>query len=258
MGTAICGGAVLQSSGRTEAHNADGSIDGGDRATHERTVLPDTAWETDAYRVAGNESGPTALVFGGVHGDEINGYRVAESMLDWEVETGSLVVVPHANPIAVKRNTRTGPEGDLNRQFPPGEEPTTELARALWELTTDTDPDVVLDLHRSRGILGTHNMWVGQTIFPTNAGDAVEHARAVIEQMNDEVVPWTMRSHRFRLGNVADGSSTPLIHKVAGELSRPGYLTELTDFLLSPATQRRWTTELAERLLERHGVTRSK
>lgn len=218
------------------------------------TIMDGTRWETPVYTVHGAESGPTGVVVGGVHGDEPNGYRAAEAIAEWEIEEGMLVVVPRANAVAIERGTREGPDGDLNRQFPTGEAPTTELARAIWDVVREHEPDVVVDLHRSRGIYGTHDKWVGQAIFPTAVDGAVSDARAVIEETNEETVPWTMRFHRFALGPPLDGGSPLLIHKVAGDLDRPGFLVELTEFLLDLDTQVRWTKRIAERLLERNGI----
>ncbi|WP_293033191.1 succinylglutamate desuccinylase/aspartoacylase family protein [Natronococcus sp.] len=221
-----------------------------------RSIMEGTDRETPLFELEAPESGPTAIVFGGIHGGETNGYRAAEEIIGWGIDRGTLVVIPWAEIAAVERNTRDGPEGDLNRKFPSGEEPTTELARALWAEVERYDPDVVLDLHRSRGIYDTHGQWVGQAIFPTGAGDAPADARAVIEHMNDEHVPRLMLPHRFTMGNTLTGSNPLLIHKVGGDLERPGFLVELTDFMLDPATQVRWTEAITERLLERYGLER--
>ncbi len=221
-----------------------------------RAVMEGTDRETPIYELQAPESGPTAMVFGGLHGDEVNGYRAAEEVVGWRIETGTLVVVPWADVVAVERDSREGPDGDLNRTFPSGEEPTSDLSRELWAEVEASDPDVVLDLHRSRGIYDTHHQWVGQAIFPTGSGDAVADARAVIEHMNAERVPRVMAPHRFTLGNTLTGANPLLIHKVGGDLERPGFLVELTDFLLDPGTQTRWTLEMTELLLERNGITR--
>lgn len=221
------------------------------------TIMEGTQWETPVYTVQGTESGPTGVVVGGMHGDEPNGYRAAEAIAEWQLDEGTLVVVPRANAPAIERGTREGPEGDLNRKFPTGEDPTTELAGAIWDVVRERDPAVVVDLHRSRGIYGTHDKWVGQAIFPTAVDGAVSDARTVIEETNEGTVPWTMRFHRFALGPPLDGGSPLLIHKVAGDLDRPGFLVELTEFLLDLDTQVRWTKRITERLLERNGIRRS-
>ena len=218
-------------------------------------VMEGTDRETPVYELDSGESGPTAMVFGGVHGNEVSGYRAAEEMVGWSIDSGTLVVVPWANVVAIDADERRGPGGDLNRQFPPGEEPTTELARALWDVVTERDPDAVLDLHRSRGILGTHAQWVGQAVYPTAEGMA--DAEAVVEAVNEEVVPATMPFHEFLVSGPLSGNAPLLIHKVGGELGRPGYIIETTPVLMDLDRQVEWTLEIAGRLLERHGVGRA-
>ncbi|OYR39209.1 MULTISPECIES: succinylglutamate desuccinylase/aspartoacylase family protein [unclassified Halorubrum] len=219
-------------------------------------VRPGTRRETPYFEVGSDDSGPTAVVVGGVHGNEVSGYRAAERIAEWEVTDGSVVVVPWANVVAVRRNEREGPDGDLNRQFSIGGEPETPLARSLWELVAAADPDVVVDLHRSRGIYGTHGRWVGQALFPTAAGGATSDADAVADRVNEAVVPASMWAHRFRRGNTLGGTSPLLIHKVSADLDTAGVLVELTEFYLDVDTQVRWTELIAERLLSRHGIER--
>ncbi|MFC4987030.1 succinylglutamate desuccinylase/aspartoacylase domain-containing protein [Saliphagus infecundisoli] len=252
----LAGGATLVRSRAESSGPGEPADPHREMALSRRPIMEGTDRETTVFELEGPETGPTAVVVGGVHGGETSGYRAAEEVIGWGIERGTLVVIPWAEIVALERNERGGPDGDLNRQFPAGREPTTELARALWAEVERSDPDVVLDLHRSRGIYGTHHRWVGQAIFPTAAGDAPADAGAVIEHMNDEHVPRTMVAHRFSMGNTLTGEGPLLIHKVGGDLDRAGFLVELTDFLLDPGTQVRWTLEITERLLERYGMAR--
>ena len=78
--------------------------------------------------------GPTAVVFGGVHGDEPEG-QVAALRLARETEPGDLpgrlIVVPCASPEASQAYTRLWPSGaNLNRSFPgsPDGPPDEQLA----------------------------------------------------------------------------------------------------------------------------------
>ncbi|WP_129116865.1 succinylglutamate desuccinylase/aspartoacylase family protein [Halegenticoccus tardaugens] len=217
-------------------------------------ILDGTRHETEVVVVDAPEPGPTAMVFGGVHGNERSGYLAAADVAEWSFEAGTLVAVPEANRVAIERDERHGVGGDLNRQFPPGEEPTTELARALWGTVERHDPDVVFDLHWARGIYGTHRGQVGQAVFPTDVGDAVAYADAAIGHLNDERVPWAMPFHRFQRGNVIDGDAPLLVHKVAGDLGRAGYIIEATTFLLDVRTRIRWTKLLVSALLTQHGL----
>ncbi|WP_199174917.1 M14 family metallopeptidase [Halegenticoccus soli] len=250
-------GSALADPGPVDADGPDRARAGGaaEAKRTTETILTGTNQETEVVTVDAPESGPTAMVFGGVHGSERSGYLAAEDVAEWEFRSGTAVVVPRANRVAIERGTRHGIGGDLNRQFPPGEEPTTELARALWEVVERHDPDVVLDLHWARGIYGVHRGSVGQAVFPAAVGNAVERADAAIEYVNDEHVPWAMPFHRFRRGNVIDGDAPLLVHKVVGDLDRPGYIVEATTFLLDLRTRVRWTKLLASTLLAQHGVS---
>lgn len=218
------------------------------------TLLPGTEHETPVYVNEGDTEGPTALVVGGVHGDEPPGYLAAGRLATRTPESGTLVVLPRANRVAIERDAREGEGGDLNRQFPTGAPPETELASAIWELVVRRDPDVVVDLHRSVGIYGRHHDSVGQAVFPGAAGDAPSVAASVVDRLDEEAVPWYMPLHDFRRGNFLDGSRPMLVHKVVGDLGRPGYIVETTRFLVDTATQARWLALAATALCARHGV----
>jgi uncharacterized protein len=259
VGSAIAGGAAL----RSMRNSADRSLERAEDALADGRVvdvlLEGTDRETAVYEVTGADEGSTAVVLGGVHGNEVNGYRVAADATGWEIDAGRLVVIPLADVVAVERNTREGPDGDLNRLFPAGDEPESDLAGAIWSVVEEADPDVVIDLHRSRGLFDTHHRWVGQAIFPTAAGDAVEDAERVIEYMNDHHVPRTMRFHRFVMGNVQDDARDAglLVQKVHHDLGVAGFLVESTAFLLDLGTQIRWTDAMTELLFGRRGVRRT-
>lgn len=223
------------------------------------TLMEETDHETAVYEVNGSEEGPTAVILGGMHGNEINGYRAAANATNWEIDAGRLVVIPLANIIAIERNSRRGPDGDLNRLFPSGQKPESALARAIWEIIEDADPDVVIDLHRSRGLFNTHHRWIGQVILRTEVDGAIDTTKDVTNYMNNNHVPRTMRFHRFTTANIhdTDRDSGLLIQKVQRDLSIAGFLVESTDFLLDLNTQIRWTTTITEQLLEQYGIQRT-
>lgn len=221
------------------------------------TLLSGTEYATEVFVIEAPEPGPTALVVGGIHGDERSGYLAAEAVTRWQFDAGRVVVLPRANKPAIEQGTREGVGGDLNRKFPRGEELSTKLAQEIWnDVVLRHDPAVVVDLHRSKGIYKTHYDFVGQAIFPTDADDTPARAVETIEWLNDEIVPWTMPYHEFKRGNIMDGSAPLLAHKVAGALSRPAYIVETTIFLTDLDTRIKWTTAAAEHLLSLHGVER--
>lgn len=99
-----------------------------------------------------NGDGPTALVIGGVHGDEPEGQVAAINLareLRPEDVTGRVIVVPCLSPDASRAYTRLWPSGaNLNRSFPgrPDGRPDEQLAHYV---STELFPrtDVVVDMH---------------------------------------------------------------------------------------------------------------
>src|SRR2546428_1320922 len=96
--------------------------------------------------------GPTALVIGGVHGDEPEG-QVAALRLARETQPdevlGQLIVVPCASPDASRAYTRLWPSGaNFNRSFPgsPNGPPDRQLADFFSRFLFPR-ADVVVDMH---------------------------------------------------------------------------------------------------------------
>lgn len=218
-------------------------------------LLEGTRYETEVYVIDGQNDGPTGVVVGGMHGDEHAGYRAAETVSRWQIDAGRLVVLPRANRPAIERNRRHGVGGDLNRKFPPGKEPTTKLAWAIWnDVVKQHDPDFLLDLHSSKGIYKFHPDFVGQAIYPTEIKPAQSNAKKTIELLNNEQVPWYMPYHAFKMGNTLYGSSPLLAHKAGGDLEIPAYIVETAKFLTDLDTRTEWTAAGAQSLLSLHGV----
>lgn len=251
---AALGGSALIGTVGTTSTTATTQAGGGARTTE--TLLAGTKYASEVVTIDAPNDDPTAVVVGGMHGDEPSGYRAASDIASWEFDAGKLVILPKANQPAIKRGTRHNDNGDLNRKFPTGREAETKLARAIWQLVEKTDPDVVLDLHSSKGMYRTHESSVGQAIFPTVVDPAPTYAQTAINTANDTVVPWYMPYHRYKRGNLLDGSSTLLVHKVAGDLDLPGYIVESTKFILDPSTAAQWTSLIVETLLAKHGILR--
>jgi predicted deacylase len=96
--------------------------------------------------------GPTALVLGGVHGDEPEGQVAALSLareLEPEHVCGRVIVIPCMSQEASRASTRLWPSGaNMNRSFPgsPDGTPDEQLAHYL---STVLFPmvDVVIDMH---------------------------------------------------------------------------------------------------------------
>lgn len=103
--------------------------------------------------VIANGSGPTALLTGGVHGDEYEG-PIALSRLAREVPVdqvnGRIIIVPTLNHPAFVAGTRTSPIDNinLNRTFP-GKRDGTATEMIAHYVTTELLPraDCLIDLH---------------------------------------------------------------------------------------------------------------
>ena len=120
----------------------------------ERLLLEDTQWATPAVITHSGVEGPRVMILGGVHGNEPGGWLAAEAIADWDVERGSLVVVPRANMIATEIFERTTEElGDLNRLYPgsTAEEalPMSHMAAQISALAREFEVERLLDLHES-------------------------------------------------------------------------------------------------------------
>ncbi|ELY57442.1 succinylglutamate desuccinylase/aspartoacylase family protein [Natronolimnohabitans innermongolicus] len=223
--------------------------DGGEASTTTERLLADTDHETTLYAIDAPSDGPTAMIFGGVHGDERSGIDVAHEVTEWYPDAGTLVVVPETDRVAVENDEREGVDGDLNRHFPADEEPRSALARGVWDAVERHDPDVVLDLHRSLGILGLHQEYVGQAVFHSPGADG----EALADRLDDDAVPWYLPFHRFT--SLESNASGPLLFQhAARELGADGYLFETTEFLLDRETKVEMTRLATAHVLSLHGL----
>ncbi|MFH5801303.1 M99 family carboxypeptidase catalytic domain-containing protein [Haladaptatus sp. CMAA 1911] len=224
------------------------------------TIREDTPDETDVYVTDTQKSGPTAVVVGGIQGNEPAGYKAARDIKTWSIDQGTLVTIPQANPVANRRGTYFNDKGNLNRKFPPGKTPTTPLARAIWGVIASYDPDVVINLHSSRGIyqedVGPNG--VGQAIYPTTASGAAQDAANTKGYMNlyhlDDSLP---DYYRFKRGNLIGGTRPLLIHKVDADLGEPGFIVESTRYGTDLQTRTRWELNIVRHLLGRQGIHRT-
>jgi hypothetical protein len=216
-------------------------------------ILEGTDHETTIYETTASTDGPTVLVVGGVHGNEVAGYEAAGAISEWEIDTGTLVTIPEAAAEAVEDETRTYDDGvDLNRQFPEGEVPETELAEAIWEVVTDYNPDVVIDLHESTGVYaGDPVDGVGQAIFHSESAEAVDDADQAVNDVNSDHVDDP--EHEFMTGSFSGPENEPsglLVHKTARDLDAHSFLIETLSRGPDLDTRIHWQTQLVEHLVE--------
>ena len=227
--------------GVRDADGGDGGAESDDsQIDHERySIMEGSEYETTVHVLTAPEEGPTAFVLGGVHGNEVGGIEAAHVATEYEPERGRLVVIPETNRPAVEEETRSGPDGDLNRQFPP-EGPTTELAEAVWGVIEAHDPDYLIDMHTSYGIFCTDEGAVGQAVFPAPVGEAPEIATAAVEHVNETYVEpaieeWLPEEYEIQAvlageGKVVSGEATQtmLVAAAARERDVESWITEVT------------------------------
>lgn len=245
----ISAGVISGRSSEPTVLTAARESDGESATTSTEPLLEGTDHETTLYAVDAPREGPTAMVFGGVHGDERNGIEVARELVDWEPDAGTLLTIPETDRIAVENDEREGIDGDLNRHFPPDGALRSELAEGIWDAVERHDPDVVLDLHRSLGIYRFHPEYVGQALFHSADADA----DTIVDTLNDDAVPAYLPFHRYT-AHETNRSGPLLFQHAARELDATSYLFETTEFLLDRETKVDLTRLATAHVLALHGL----
>lgn len=232
--------------------NPDPEPDPAPTVTREvRTLRAGTADATDVYIIRSSAPGATVMIVGGVHGDETSGWLAGREIKDWDVDAGTLIVLPEAHKQAVSRQRRTSAAGvDLNRQFPLRRQPANALAREIWDVVLEFRPDALLDMHEGWGIFGIHDS-VGQTLITYSAGDAQAFARHATSYLNTYHVN-NQRTYSFRVvGPPIEGS---LARKAGEDLGIPAFIAESTVYQTKLETRIRWQKAYAEELLRWYGL----
>lgn len=157
-----------------------------------RGLLADgTRWQTPYYVIDRGKDGPTVMIVGGVHGNEVAGAKAAEIIRHWPIIRGKLLVVPRANAPALLANKRCDPNEpaetrDLNRNFPfkgGQDKPRGAPAEAIWQLAVQTKPDWLVDLHEGIDFRKTSKS-TGGSIIRTNSDEVVRIAKIMLDAVN--------------------------------------------------------------------------
>ena len=96
--------------------------------------------------------GPTVLITGGIHGDEVNGVEIVRQIIAKGINKpkyGTIICIPLINVFGFIRMNREFPDGrDLNRVFP-GSKSGSLASRVASKLMTEIVPhaDLILDFH---------------------------------------------------------------------------------------------------------------
>ncbi len=130
-----------------------------------------TNQELAVYTIAGNNPGPTLLIFAGIHGDERACSSVAEKYSNIRLEKGTLIVVPRLNTVANKKRKRQGLGGDMNRLFSLPENsknPDIKVVNLAKSLIKNSD--YVVNLHQGDGFYSP--TWVDNKRNPRKWGQS--------------------------------------------------------------------------------------
>lgn len=148
-------------------------------ATSRVTVAPESTVGLDVFELDSGVAGPTLLVLGGVHGDEVGGIVAAGRIAStsWPLVSGRLVVVPVAHEAATAADSRVSPidGGNLARSFP-GALGSTATDEVAWLITHRliARADVLIDLH-------TSNSRADMPLFVGCVDDGSSHATRSVE-----------------------------------------------------------------------------
>lgn len=221
------------------------------------TIRDGTPEQTTVYVTEENRSGPTVFVIGGQHGDEPSGWMAANEIAQWQPDTGRLVVIPEADQTAIRDRTYTGDNGNLNRAWTIGSDPTRLLAREIWDVVEEHDPDVFFDLHSSFGIYGSD--WgpdgVGQAVHPTPHDYALRLASAAATYINRNFIPDHYRNeYNFQRGPFSAGDIPTFTGKVAVDLEKPGFTVESTRYEVPLDRRVTWTRRVVTDVLRHRDV----
>ncbi len=230
------------------------------RNKHHTRFGPERTTKTEVHVIDSVEIGPTAVVVGGIHGNEEAGYRAGDEVTTWSIDKGKLVVIPRANPVAIKGETYLNDDGNLNAKFPAGHEPPTALGRALWKEIDHHDPKTVLTLHSSKGLYREADGpdGTGQAIFPTLSEGADRDATKTAMYMNRyHLADSFPEYYEFKMGRFLDGSEPLLAGKVGCDMGIPAYLLDTTRYETDLDIRVNWTLNMVRHLLERHGISRT-
>ncbi|WP_266076678.1 succinylglutamate desuccinylase/aspartoacylase family protein [Haladaptatus caseinilyticus] len=218
-----------------------------------------TEQETTVYEIQSGKPGSTAYVIGGMHGNEESGYWAARDIRTWKIDAGTLVVLPEANGPAIEEHRRECPgEMDLNRQFPIGEPPKNALANEMWNSIMSHDPDVLIDLHSSKGILRRGgDDGVGQNVFRSRHDAVTRSIHTAIELLNDEYVTGYNPIYDFvqtPIDETKYATGAILINKTRIDLDIPSCLFEVTQDDVKPEKRARWSKAFVASMLDTWGI----
>lgn len=256
-------GRTTSDAGTTETTETSTYSTTGKRTVRTSLIRKGTKQETTIYEIDSGTSGPTAYVEGGMHGNEESGYWAAEDIRTWDIDAGTLVVLPKANIRGVRHERREWPgEMDLNRQFPIGGPPKNALAREIWAAIGNYDPDVFIDLHSSKGIFEREgDDGVGQNVLRSKHPKIVNSVGNAVKRLNGEYVTGYSDVYDFVSTPLTETkyARTPmLVNKMRADRDAPSCLFEVTQDDVKPKKRTRWTKAFVDSMLDTWGIRASR
>lgn len=155
------------------------------------TVLEGHKFETEAFYYDSHREGKKVVIVGGIHGNELAGWKAADQIKDsYEsyISSGELLIIPHMNEPAIQAERRYAEtHTDLNRSFlGEGDEETVELSKALKDLIIAFEPDLIIDHHES--LNNYKNGRLGNSLIVTDVANNVLDIFDVLDILNPTIV----------------------------------------------------------------------
>ncbi len=179
------------------------------------TIMTGTIYETEVHHFITNISGPKVAIVGGIHGDEVAGWKAALELLAMKWPKGSFLIIPQANILATQLELRYPgiknngfyndvKYSDINRSFPGKENGsiTEQIAWQIVQVITEFNPEYIIDLHESRASYTSG--YLGNSIIYTNLKTAL-FALEMTEEMNASYL--TASDTPFHVENSAPAGS---------------------------------------------------
>jgi len=160
------------------------------------TILEDI-YQAEVHIFKSNIKGPKVAIVGGIHGDEVAGWKTAYDLLERDDFTGEVMIIPNANNLAVSLELRypgAGNSGiyqgitysDVNRVFPGKDDGTIteKIAKAIIDEIALFEPLYIIDLHESKGSYSEGQRWIGDELIYSNKKSAL-FVTEIVDQFNE-------------------------------------------------------------------------
>ncbi|MCG8552144.1 MAG: M14/M99 family metallopeptidase, partial [Desulfobacterales bacterium] len=154
------------------------------------------------HTLASKVPGKTALIVGGIQGDEPGGFNAAALIATrYKILSGQVIVVPNLNFESIIKRSR-GVYGDMNRKFDQVSktDPERKIIAKIKSMITDPNVDFILNLHDGSGFftptregkMRNPDRWgqsiiVDQALMPENYTGLFSDLAATARQCADNV-----------------------------------------------------------------------